>query len=107
MNLVSLVTHGLSAMAVFGDRIAVRLLVLMSAVVVSGVLALTLVGIISGFDVGTLWSDPLVGIVAALVLQLLLLLLVFVFLVLGARSETAFVPARDYALYVRELRAVR
>lgn len=106
MNFVSLAVHGLSAIAVFRDRVAVRLLLL--AVVV---MLLALVGLVATILVRlttTLaipgWATSAAGIFLLIQLQILCSMLVFVFVVLGRRESFGFLPMRDYGFFVSELR---
>jgi polyisoprenyl-phosphate glycosyltransferase len=98
MNLVALVVHGLSAMAVFGDRIGVRLLLAVAlGMVLAGGALMTVVGIrllttlaIPG------WATYASGILLVLLTQMLLVVLVFAFVILAARDSASFIPGRDY-----------
>jgi hypothetical protein len=98
MNLVALVVHGLSAMAVFGDRIGVRLLIVASlGMVLAGGALIGVVGIrvfttlaIPG------WATYVSGILLVMLIQMLLVILVFAFVILGARDTASFIPGRDY-----------
>jgi len=102
MSIVSLVVHGFSAIAVFGDRVAVRLL---SA---AGILLLTYsaaVAVVLALDVGALSRAALIAMSWGVV-QLLVTLLVLVLLMLGARDQSGFIPLRDHAVFVRRVWAV-
>jgi hypothetical protein len=98
MNLVALVVHGLSAMAVFGDRIGVRLLIVVSlGMVLAGGALMGVVGIrllttlaIPG------WATYVSGILLLMLTQMLLIVLVFAFVILAARDTASFIPSRDY-----------
>jgi len=98
MDMVSLVVHGLSAMAVFGDRIGVRLLF-----VVGLGMALTLIGLVSVFAIRLAtdlaipgWATYLTGILLIILMQILIIILVFVFVILAARNTVSVIPTRDY-----------
>jgi hypothetical protein len=98
MNLVALVVHGLSAMAVFGDRIGVRLLIVVSLgmVLASG----ALIGVVGVRLLTTLaipgWATYVSGILLLMLIQMLLVILVFAFVILAARDTAIFIPGRDY-----------
>jgi polyisoprenyl-phosphate glycosyltransferase len=98
MNLVALVVHGLSAMAVFGDRIGVRLLIVVSLgmVLVGG----ALIGVIGIRLLTALaipgWATYVSGILLLILTQMLLVILVFAFVILAARDTASFIPGRDY-----------
>ena len=98
MSLVGLVVHGLSAMAVFGDRIGVRLLILVSiGMSLVSVALITVVGIrllttlaIPG------WATYVTGILLVILIQMLMIVLVFAFVILTARNTVSIIPSRDY-----------
>ncbi|MFN8580512.1 MAG: hypothetical protein U0163_05965 [Gemmatimonadaceae bacterium] len=105
MNAVSLVAHGLSAMAVFSDRIGVRAL---------GASALALVGALVGLGVvlavkwGTDlalpgWATSAAGLMVVLVTELVALCMIFTFVILAGRTQTTVIPLRDYKLFVAEV----
>jgi polyisoprenyl-phosphate glycosyltransferase len=98
MNLVALVVHGLSAMAVFGDRIGVRLLILVSFGM--SLVGLALIGVIGIRFLTPLaipgWATYVVGILLVILMQMLIVVLVFVFVILAGRDTFSFIPSRDY-----------
>jgi hypothetical protein len=102
MNFVALVTHGLSAMSVFGDRIGVRLLIATSMLTV----LVTCAGaVLLGWQVvfgGELTDWGLFAAVAMLLLVFLLLAtsMAFVFIILAGRNNAGFLPFRDFSHYV-------
>jgi hypothetical protein len=108
MNLVALVVHGLSAMAVFGDRIGVRLLIAVGvAIVFMGGLLFTVVGIrlftplaIPG------WATYTTGLLVLMLAQMLLVALVFAFVILAARDTASVLPNRDYIHFVSRVERV-
>jgi glycosyltransferase involved in cell wall biosynthesis len=102
MNFVALVAHGLSAIAVFADRVGVRLLIV--AVVA---LAATLATV--GAAIGSwLWTGhaPAGWLIASAAMALILFVQtgaaasLFVLQVLFARGASTFIPARDYTFFV-------
>jgi polyisoprenyl-phosphate glycosyltransferase len=98
MDLVSLVVHGLSAMAVFGDRIGVRLLIVVSAGMVLTVTALAMViAVRVGTDLAVPgWATYATGLLLVILTQMLLVIVVFVFVILASRNATNVLPTRDY-----------
>jgi hypothetical protein len=98
MNVVALVVHGLSAMAVFGDRIGVRLLIVVSLGMVLA--AGALIGVIGIRLLTTLaipgWATYVSGILLVMLVQMLLIILVFAFVILAGRDTASFIPGRDY-----------
>jgi hypothetical protein len=102
MNFVALVTHGLSAMSVFGDRIGVRLLIVTSAVTVGIVLAaLMTIGwhIARGGEL-TDWAVFAAGAMLLMVFLLLATSLAFVFIILAGRNNAGFLPFIEFSHYV-------
>jgi hypothetical protein len=102
MNFVALVSHGLCAISVFTERVAVRLLVALAALfVVASMALLATSGIRLLTDVAIPgWATSAAGILIIVLLQLLTLMFVFVFLVLGGRESAQFLPLRDYVFFV-------
>ena len=98
MDFVSLVVHGLSAMAVFGDRIGVRLLIVVSGGMVLTVTALfTIVAIRLATDLAIPgWATYTTGLLLVVLIQMLLVVLVFVFVILASRNAVNVLPTRDY-----------
>lgn len=108
MSLVALVVHGLSAMAVFGDRIGVRLLIVLGAAmsclaavifIVFGVRAFTTLAIPG-------WATYVTGLLIVMLMQMLLVVLVFAFVILAARDNASIVPSRDYVHFVDSIERV-
>jgi hypothetical protein len=108
MDIVSLVTHGLSAMSVFADVIGVRLLI--GAFVFAALSVAALVGVV-GVKVFTDWAIPgwataAAGLSLVIFLQVLGMSLFFVFVALHGRSGLTFLPIRDYGYFVHEITRV-
>ena len=102
MNFVSLVSHGLSAISIFADRVGVRLLVGVACLIVLAAAALA--GVLA-IKFGTTlaipgWATNAVGILLVLLSQLFLLALVFTFIVLANRDNSQMIPLRDYEYFV-------
>ena len=102
MNFVSLVTHGLSAMSVFADRIAVRLL---AGSAVLALFAISLSGAVLVLRIRSAtavpnWMPNTVGLLDVLFIECIVLSLVFAVAVQVARSSVSFLPERDYHLFV-------
>ena len=112
MNFVGLVTHGLSAISVFGDRVGVRLLVATGggiALVIFGFVALLGLragGFIPAGRIVPGWAAAAAGVLVLLLMHMLMLACLFTFTVLGGRGGSSFLPARDYHFFVAELREV-
>lgn len=108
MDYVSLISHGLSAMSVFGDRIGVRLLVgtlvcaVLSLVLIAGVL---LTSSITGTPLPA-WTPFALGLIVVALLQGVGVCLTFAFIILAGRDSSTFLPFRDYGFYVADVRLV-
>lgn len=102
MNFVSLVSHGLSAMAVFGDVVGVRFLVgsligsligavlLVAVVIIRFTTALAVPG----------WATYAAGLLIVIIIQLVTTALSFSFFMLANRTNLGFVPLRDFSLFL-------
>ena len=108
MNFVGLVTHGLSAMSVFGDRIGVRLLLLASAVTLAGLLTGSAIAIWHVASGAPLSMSPVYAVVPMVMLLLLAVAtsLAFVFIILAGRGNQGFLPFRQYRDYVDRITSV-
>jgi polyisoprenyl-phosphate glycosyltransferase len=105
MNFVALVTHGLSAIAVHGAVVGVRLLV--ASCLLIGLALLGLAGIIA-IRLFTNWAVPgwssyLVAALVSIILQTFIMSVAFIFLVLMGRSNMSVIPHRDYEQFVLRL----
>jgi len=102
MNYVSLVTHGLSAISVFADRVGVRVLIAAVAVLSLSVTCVAAaVGLwLTGAAVFPLWASIAAGLALFFLLQLCLAAGMFVLLVLFGRAGTSFIPARDFHHFI-------
>jgi hypothetical protein len=108
MDMVSLVVHGLSAMAVFGDRIGVRLLIVVSAGMVLTVTALAIVICIRlATDLAVPgWATYVTGLLFVMLMQMLLVILVFVFVILAARNAANVLPAHVYGQFIGDCQRI-
>lgn len=105
MNFVALVTHGLSAISVFGDIVGVRLLIASlagSVLAVLGILAVVMVRAFSSLAIPG-WATYAAGILAVILIQLITIATSFTFFVLSNRTNLGFVPLRDYEMFVAEI----
>jgi polyisoprenyl-phosphate glycosyltransferase len=104
MNFYALVVHGLSAISVFADVVSVRLLVGATGFVL---LALTMMAGVAYTRFAMPhaipgWVALATGLLAVICLQAMMLSLVLVLPVIGARSNTSFIPLRDSEYYILE-----
>jgi hypothetical protein len=109
MSFTALVVHGLSALSVHSDLVGVRLLA--TCAVGAGLtsaflIAVVIIRIATSMAVPG-WASTTGGFLVILLAQLVALALSFVFLILGNRSGSLFIPARDYGLFVESCHALR
>lgn len=102
MNMVSLVTHGLSSIAVYGDIVGTRILLSTAVLLVLLVLVLFIVLLIKFFtDWGIPgWATYVSGLLILALFQLILIGTVFSMIILSARNNSNFIPMREYESYV-------
>jgi polyisoprenyl-phosphate glycosyltransferase len=108
MNFVALIVHGLSAISVHSSQVAVRVLVLVVALMVALLLAIAVVvGVRFGSQLAIPgWATSTVGVLLVLLLNLALISMLMILFALRARSEAAFIPLRDFGLFVAEERVL-
>jgi len=104
MDFVSLVTHGLSAISVFGEVVGTRMLCAAGVVMIAGLVGLgAVVGIRLWTDLAIPgWATNAAGLLGLLLLNMCLFMTVATLFVLQSRDKYAFLPARDYEYYVLE-----
>jgi glycosyltransferase involved in cell wall biosynthesis len=108
MNFVSLVTHGLSAISVFGDIVGVRLLIgSVTGSFLAGI-GIVFVATIRLFTNSAVpgWATYVIGILTMISIQLITFGASFTFFILSSRTNLGFVPLRDYTLFVEESREI-
>lgn len=106
MNFISLVIHGLSAISVYTDMLAVRvLLVSLGLILVSlaGILTVTVIRIFTPLAIPG-WASYVVLGFLILIFQAFLISLFLVFNVLSFRTQRHFIPAMEYNNFIREVR---
>jgi glycosyltransferase involved in cell wall biosynthesis len=108
MNTISLIVHGLSAMAVFSDLLFVRLLV---AALVIGFLAIlgtiVAIGIRVFSDLAIPgWATTAVGLLLIILVQGLNLSAMAAFMTLTNRSTVPFIPAINAGSYIRGVQRI-
>jgi polyisoprenyl-phosphate glycosyltransferase len=108
MNFVSLVMHGLSAMAVYSDIIMVRLMIgtlALIAVTLLGIIAVIAVRLLTNFAIPG-WASSIAGILTVILLQGAILFTISAFSVLNARSMRVMMPRVDALTFIRVRRKV-
>src|SRR5205807_8584761 len=104
MNFVALVSHGLSAISVFGDIVGVRLLIGSIAGSLLATVGILIVLAIRLFTHGAIpgWATYATGTLAIMAIQGVTIATSFTFFVLSNRANLGFVPTRDYLLFIAE-----
>jgi polyisoprenyl-phosphate glycosyltransferase len=106
MNFVSLVLHGLSAVSVHLDTVAVRILIgslLMTAVAGVGAVIVMIIKVLSPENASPGWATTLVTASIIIILQALLSSLFLIFTVLNYRTQKHFIPAKEYADFIEKV----
>ena len=93
-NLVNLVVHGLSAIAVFSDVMLTRMLLFLAFTTSAGVVASLIVVVMRLFTnvAAPGWATSAIGIIAIVCLQSLLLVMMAAFIVLSNRATIVLPP---------------
>jgi glycosyltransferase involved in cell wall biosynthesis len=102
MNFISLVTHGLSAISVYGETVGVRLLTIVFALgiaVIAGIAGIVYIRFGTQLAIPG-WATTAAAFLIVLLAQLLITSFVLVVLILHSRSATTFVPIRDCHYFV-------
>ena len=102
MNFVSLVTHGLSAIAVHSDVVGTRLMVatgMFGAVITALLSAVVVVRVATPLAIPG-WATTASGLLLLLLTQGIMFSLFFAFIVLNARTSNSFLPCRDFEYFV-------
>lgn len=102
MNFINLIIHGLSAISVFTDVLAVRILLFSVFLIVN---ALTAIIIVAGIRLFTDlaipgWASSIILGMTIVIIQAFLISLFLVFTVLNYRTQQSFIPAHEYKKYI-------
>ena len=105
MNFTSLVLHGLSAVAVHADTMAVRLMLFCIGLVCMSVVSIVVVAILKFFTplASPGWATTVVTGFSSLIMQSFLVSLLLLFVVLMYRTQKLFIPAKDYSDYISRI----
>lgn len=105
MNFTSLVLHGLSAVAVHADTMAVRLMLFCIGLVCLSVVSIISVSLLKFFTPFTSpgWATTVVTGFSSLIMQSFLVSLLLLFVVLMYRTQKLFIPAKDYSDYISRI----
>ena len=102
MNFFSLVIHGLSAIAVYTDILAVRILVstfFLIAFSIAGIFAVSAIRLFTPFAIPG-WASFVVLSFLILIFQAFLISLLLLFNVLNYRTQRHFIPALEYKNFI-------
>lgn len=103
MNFVSLVTHGLSAVSVFGETVGVRLLI--GAAAASFLLIVALAAVVIVRLTTTLaipgWATSAAGPLILALMSVITVSILLTLMVLASRNTMSFLPLRDYSWFVK------
>jgi glycosyltransferase involved in cell wall biosynthesis len=105
MNFISLVTHGLSAISVYGDIAGVRLLLATCGLIFLSLIGISVVVVIRLITDLAIpgWATYVVALLLIILMQAVTLSLFFIFLVLNNRDNASFLPERDYKYFISEV----
>ena len=108
-NLVSLLAHGLSGLAVFSDYVFARLLLLAAVLAVIAIAGgLTVISLRLFTDLAIPgWATAAVGIFALLFMQALMLFLIGALQLLANRSQAGAVPAKLVDIFVTNRHVIK
>lgn len=105
MGFIGLVVHGMSALAVYGDIVGVRLLASAAVLVVAsigGIASLVVVKLATDLVIAQ-WMLITAGMLMLLCVQAVMFIFVLSVTILHGRNRFGFIPLRDYAIYVDEV----
>jgi glycosyltransferase involved in cell wall biosynthesis len=109
MNLISLILHGLSAIAVYCDIALARLLLMMIAsagLALFGVVVVTMIRLMTDLAVPG-WASNVVGSLLIILLQSLIFSTISIFLLLHTRSTRTIIPAVEAQYYIADCESHR
>ena len=104
MNYTSLIVHGMSAISVFGETVAVRLLCVVSLLMlftIGGLVTSVLIRFCTDLSIPG-WATNLTGILGIVMLNLLLLAIFSVLMMLNSRDRLSFLPIRDWQYFIEK-----
>ena len=109
MNFVSLVLHGLSAVSVHLDTVAVRILIgslVMISLAGLGAVLVLIIKFLSPENASPGWATTLVTASIIVILQAFLSSLFLIFTVLNYRTQKHFIPAKEYSDFIEKIEEV-
>lgn len=108
MNFIALITHGLSAISVYGDIAGVRLFVATCLLILLTIVAIVLVLVVKITTNLAIpgWTSYLIALLCIILIQSVIMSLFFIFAVLSGRNSSSFLPLRDYHYFVLGVKQV-
>ena len=105
MNFIALVSHGLSAISVFGDVVGVRMLIASLLGSLLAALGIVLVIFIRLFTERAIpgWATYATGTLVIIMIQSVTIATSFTFFMLSNRTNLGFLPLRDYSFFVESV----
>lgn len=102
MNFTSLVLHGLSAVAIHADSMAVRLVLFCLFLAAFSLMAIVTVAVVKFFTpfASPGWATTVITGFASIIMQSFLVSLLLLFVVLMYRTQKLFIPAKDFKDYL-------
>ncbi len=102
MNFVLLVTHGLSAISIYGDIVGARLLVVSCLLIfftIISIMAIVTIKLTTSLAIPG-WTSYIIALLVSILIQAVMLSLFFVFVVLSGRNNPSFIPQKDYHYFI-------
>lgn len=102
MNFVSLITHGLSSIAVYGDIVGTRILLIITLLLLGliGLSAITIsIRLFTDLAIPG-WTTYVIGLLIVTAFQLVLIGTIFSLMILATRNNQNIIPIRDYHFYI-------
>ncbi len=105
MNFTGLVLHGLSAVAIYADFMAVRLVLFCFFMVSFSILAIVAVAVVKFFTpfASPGWATTVITGFASIIMQSFMVSLLLLFVVLSYRTQKLFIPAKDFQDYISDI----
>ena len=104
LQVQALIVHGMSAISVFGETVAVRLLCVVSFLMlftIGGLVTSMLIRFCTHLSIPG-WATNLTGIFGIVMLNLLLLAIFSVLMMLNSRDRLSFLPIRDWQYFIEK-----
>ena len=108
LNFVALIAHGISAISVFAELVAVRVILSTLVLVFLAILLLLIVIGIRLFTALAIpgWATNAVGFLLVIVIQMLTVAVSLTLAIFFSRNSLNFLPARDYRYFVGAVRTL-